>query len=574
VQSKRSLRWVLWGSLLASASGCLLVTPLDDLPPATSADGGAAGSAHGGKNQAGTTVLPEAGAAGDAPSTGGSSGGGAPINSLPCATNAECVKRASDEPAICRQEDHVCVPLKSNECQVVSGNASSPNAIVFGAFATINAAAPEENSIIWAHQLAIDELSGDNLGGLPGGPKKARRPLVMVVCDNSDSDKVDLAVTHLVDEIRVPAVVATLQPGDLRRAFEDHPNRDVFFISPVSVTETVAIEDDDDKIWALLGQPSDFTPTYAALLSLSEMYVRGLQTVDERTQPLRVALITTDDAFDSELAQAVKPTLRFNGKSPTDNGENFTIVTIGAKPNFTKLADDLAKWQPDIVVSAAGVPFLMTNGLQQRLEEDWAAYAGLKRPPFYILSPYDAGNLNDLVRRINGRLEREPTSNENERYVGVAIASAPDTSLQNAYALQLRSKHPNAVVDTANYYDAIYYLSYGIFAANQPTGLSGSGIAHGMSRLLAGDTLAVGPDGINEAFDALAGESSTLHVVSTLGPPDFDPKTGVRPVDGAVFCFNRPKTSSVLLPDVLRYDRAKQALVGKSFPCISGFYTP
>jgi hypothetical protein len=62
-----------------------------------------------------------------------------------------------------------------------------------------------------------------------------------------------------------------------------------------------------------------------------------------------------------------------------------------------------------------------------------------------------------------------------------------------------------------------------------------------------------------------------VHVLSTLGPPDFDPDTGVRAVDGNVLCFERIEKLVVLHKDVLRYDRDLGKLTG-TFPCFSGFF--
>ena len=562
--------WLGTCASLAMMGGCLVVTPLDELPQPTSRERGGASGNDGGV----TGASPESAGAGGENAAGESLGGaGGKGGTGSCTTNAECIERAEDEPAICRPSDHTCVTLATPDCPLVYGNAADPNAIVFGAFATLNPAAPEENSIVWAHRLALEELNSDDVGGLPG-PKNVRRPLVMSVCNNA-GDVVEPGLSHLIDDLEVPAVIATLKPGDLRRAYEKNVKKDVFYLSPVSVTKMVALEEDAGHIWNFLGQPSDFAPTYAALLTLAETHVRALQSEEQKQVPLRVAMVTTEDAFDAELASAITPVLKFNGKSATDNDGSFTRITIGTKPDFTQLADDLATWGPDIVISAAGDAFLMTNGLQQVLEEDWAVFSGDKPPPFYILSPYDAGNLNALSKRISGRLDREPTVDHNARYVGVSIADAADKSLQNAYAIRLRSKFKNAITDTANYYDAVYFLAYAMAGANQPTRLTGSGIASGMQRLLSGDNLDVGPGHIADAFAVLLDGKKTLHIGSTLGPPNFDPTTGVRPVDGSVFCFGRVQNSAQLVTNALRYDRDAQALVADGpFPCISGFFQP
>jgi hypothetical protein len=62
-----------------------------------------------------------------------------------------------------------------------------------------------------------------------------------------------------------------------------------------------------------------------------------------------------------------------------------------------------------------------------------------------------------------------------------------------------------------------------------------------------------------------------VHVASTLGPPDFDPETGVRPIEGGVLCFQKSGFKVQQRSDVLRYDATDGALVG-TFPCFDNFY--
>ena len=560
---------LLSAAALASAAGCLVVTPLDDLPSeqAGSAGSGAnAGSGHGGTKP--TSGTGGAAHAGEAPSAGeaGSSSG-------ECKTNAQCVARAADEPARCRPSDHTCVTLKNEACPIAIGKAEDPNAIYFGAFATLDRATPADNAIIWAHQLALDEFGSDNVGGLLG-PGTTRRPLVMLVCNNLP-DVVDPAMQHLAEDVEVPAVIATLKPGDLRRAFETYAARDIFYLSPVPVTTPVVAEPDDGHIWNLLGQPSDLAPTYVELLKLSEAHLRKLYDI-QPPDSLKVALVTTKDAYDDELANVLRGVLQFNGKSVAGNAGNFKDYTILPDPDFASMATKIAEFAPDIVISAASEPFVMNGGLHEELEADWdtEVVPTGKRRPFYILSPFNAGDLADLLGRVNGRLERTPAVQDQQRYVGVSIAAAPDNSLQNAYEIRLSSVVDDPVNDTANYYDAVYYLAYAMYAANQPGGITGSGIRDGMLRLLKGDDVNVGPDAISSTFKTLAVKGKTVHVVSTLGPPDFDATTGVRPVDGSVFCLNRTGNTAKPSFDALRYDRTKKALVGDSLPCISGFFTP
>ncbi|HEX2872802.1 MAG TPA: hypothetical protein VHP33_16180 [Polyangiaceae bacterium] len=567
-----SRNWALLvGAAVAGAAGCLVVTPLDDLPAekATNSRGGAGNASSG---HAGT---PAGGEGGEGAQPNGGSGGLSGTGGVApgsCQTNAECVEANADEPYRCRPSDHTCVALRTDDCPIVTGAVSNPNAIYFGAFATLDGATPEDNPVLWAHQLALGELGGDNNnGGLPDGLEGKRRPLVMIACENRDG-YVGPAMKHLAEEVQVPAVIGTLKPGDLLRAYEDHAKRDIFYLSPVSITRPLIDEDDDGRIWNLLGQPSDFAPTYAALLKRSEAWLRKDRKLSD-TAHLKVALVTTGDAFDSELRDSLLPALRFNDLSLTDNGDDFLGVELdGSAEDLAAKAVEIATFAPDIVISAASELFVMDGGIQQLVEDEWGVKAGGHPRPFYILSPYNAGDVNGLLKRISGRLEGDINAGQDQqRYVGVSIAPAADISLQNAYGIRLRSKFKDAIVDTANYYDAIYYLAYAMYGAREPEGITGSGIARGMQRLFSGDGYKVGPTTISATFKALSVEDATIHLDSTLGPPEFDPKTGVRPVDGGVFCFKSISTTAKLVPDVLRYNPETKMFTGDFSPCNAGF---
>jgi hypothetical protein len=561
---------------LGVASGCLVVSPLDELPAGGKSAGGKSSSGpNAGDTSAGGTAS-GAEAVGGTAAGEGASAGTAGTGTNECVTNAECVKRNATEPYRCRPSDNTCVALKTDACPLAYGDAASPNAIYFGAFATLNASALEDNSIIWSHLLALDELSGDKVGGLPGGADGMRRELVMIVCDNTD-DFVEPALSHLVEDVQVPAVLATLKPGDLRRGFEKYrAKHDVFYLSPVPVTSTVATTPDDDLIWSILGQPSDLAPTYAALLKLTEKRLRKVRSMPAEDQ-LKVVLVTTRDAFDSDLATAVEPLLRFNGdKTFLDNAGTYKLVKLDpddpdVETQLETRAEEIIDFEPDVILSAASELFSMDGGLLQLIDEAWRGTVTTKPLPFYVLSPYNAGNLNRVMLLMNDAIEYNGEPDPQLRFVGVSVAGPPDPTLQNKYALRLRSMFKRAYFDTAHYYDATYFLAYAMYGAGSGTELSGSRIAAGMRRLLAGDDYDIGPEAIDPTFKALASDTSNIHLVSTLGPPDFDAESGVRSVDGNVFCFERVDLTVKWRTDVLRYNRESGELTG-TFPCFSGFF--
>jgi hypothetical protein len=128
--------------------------------------------------------------------------------------------------------------------------------------------------------------------------------------------------------------------------------------------------------------------------------------------------------------------------------------------------------------------------------------------------------------------------------------------------VHLNNKFEGAYADTANYYDAFYFLSYAAMAAGTDEPLSGLGIARGMKRLLSGPSFDPVPDQIGKVLSALAEPKSTIKLESTLGPPGFDALTGSRPVDASLLCFSRKDADVTLEREVRRFDRDLDDFVG------------
>ena len=605
------------GSLLALAalvaSGCLVLAPLDEPNPggtgATAAVGGRGGGGGGGSG-AGAVTSGDAGVAGEPGTQGGASGkGGAPTQGgsagkggggarggkggsggsdepagaagdggTPgdngCSTNDECVKLGGSEPYQCRHEDGSCVPLKTNDCPLVYGDYRHPNPIYFGSFGLLRDSGPAENVTVWSSRLALDDINA--AGGLPVGPDGESRPLVMVVC-NSNTDEhpgvIDRGMAHLANEVRVQSILATLRPADLQRAFEAHVAKKLFFLSPISLTSTLtdALYPKGELIWNLLGQPSDFAPAYAKLLGHLEAYLRDLRSLDDpEANPLKVALVTTTDEFDADLQTFVFPRLRFNGnKSAAQNGDHFLNVELdAANPDIEQARSDIIAFAPDIIVSTASDVMTEQGGLIAQIESTWAQTGRPEEErPYFILSPYNAGDTGSLTPVVKG-LRAGNDVNAHRHFLGISAASALDPTLQNEYAARLRKAYAmDANVDTGNYFDAVYTLAYAMVAAH--AALTGPNLAAAMPSLLAGEPFGARPDDIESALTWLAEPGQTIELSGTLGPPDFDVETGVRAATPAVFCYLFDGSLSVE-EQVLRYDREADVFTG-SYPCIDGF---
>jgi ABC-type branched-subunit amino acid transport system substrate-binding protein len=494
-----------------------------------------------------------------------------------CTTNAECVERGASEPYRCRHSDRRCVKLKTDECPLVYGPFKDPNAVYFGSFAALSVEQPSANSVVWATRLALDELNAEG-GGLPGGPDGAPRPLVMLVCNNDtavDADIVTTGAAHLADDVGVSALLATLKPDDLRAAFEAELENDILFLSPVTLTSVLADEQypDSGLIWNLLGQPLDFAPAYAKLLAELETHLRAERALpDPEASPLKVALVSSEEPFNAELQTFVYSRLIFNGKGAAvnrDEGHYLGLSLGDSQAELQQAADEIIAFAPDIVVSTAGDAVTQPDGIVQLVEEGWAA-SGVGQRPYFILSPDNAGNLA-LVRDLIEVFKRNVDANTDRRYLGVSAAAASDPTLQNGYAERLRTRFPDAITDTGNYYDAVYLLAYAMRAAEAP--LSGPKLVAAMPRLFHGAEYGVGPDDIANVYTALEEPEATITLDGTLGPPDFDEASGVRRATPSVFCFEATQTSLTLRVDVLRYDSDMDEFTG-TYPCMPNFPEP
>lgn len=560
--SAKSRTWFAAATLLGLASGCLVVAPLDELrqAPASNGDGGSDG---GTAAQGGSAPVNKAG---NAPAAAGE-------NNPPgdCKTHADCAKGGGGEPYICRASDHQCIVAKNEFCPVVQGQGwNDPNAIYLGAFANLNAIAPENNPIILAQQLALEDLNVQ--GGLPDAPDGTRRPLLLVVCDN-DPKSVDPALDHLIDELELPGLVATIRPGDFLQGFGDH--RSALYFCPTTVTDAIAYEKDDDLIWSLLGESSDFAPAYAKLLERTETYVRATHHIAAGA-PIRVALVTTLDASDADLNTAIQPLLRFNGMSLKDNidADNFEGFTVESSKDVDRVVEDLVTFRPDIVVSAAGQVITSATGLLWKTEDRWenSSIDGFKKPlPTYLLSPNNQGDLANVALLLQDLAENTPEENPENRFFGLMVGDDPDRTLINAYQIHLDTRFMGAAYeDTANYYDAVFFLAYATYAAGTDEPLSGSSLLRGMKRLQSGETFAPGLRDAARIFSALSEPDATINLKSTLGPPGFDPETRVRHIQGSTFCF-RPQGSKMIPDtDVKRYDPTLKDFTGSKEFCFGG----
>jgi hypothetical protein len=487
-----------------------------------------------------------------------------------CTSHAQCLEKNGDlDPTVCVEGE--CVPLRTDECPVLLPmrndqwleSLKSSNALILGAFSPVPKASFVSNFTRF-DDLAVTELS-EEVMGLPG-PNGKRREIVMVVCDGATPKRETLAKSssHLIDELAVPGIVSTLQSADLQYVFEEKASdAGTFIISALDADESILNLKDQGLVWTMLTGAEQVAVPVAPLLDRVVAYLRKTDAL-AADEDVRVALVapTGEPRLLNDMGAAIKKSIHFNGASATDNyPDNFRaidIVTVyddaDKARDQSKVVSQLLDFMPHVVIAMASNEFL--SAAIPGVEGQWDTLGDAPRP-FYILSPYHLG-----ASDIGTALQSAP--NLERRMVGVAYASATDTSVYKDYLIRLEQAYPEITNDKSyehleNFYDAPYYLLYATAAAGNPPRLTGSALAQGMTRLLSGPTYDIGRDDMVEALGLLQSNSkSTITLNGTLGPASFDPATGARADAGSVFCINGLQQ---FISDVLRWDATAKKFI-------------
>jgi hypothetical protein len=540
------------------AGSCVFVEPQGGSPEVTSAT--VANGSHSSKTET-EQGAPE-GAAGQA-GAGGSAGA-----ATGCTSTRQCVADHLDEPYVCPEPGAECVALKSSECPLTFGDYDDDSALVIGALLDVPASAPLSQMSTLNVKLAIKEFN-ESTGGLPGGPLGKLRPLVMVVCRN-DVDLVSLAAKHLVDEVKVPAVLAHLPSAELKKLFVDYalPNG-TFLLNPGYADNTLTSLSSDGLFWHVIGDVRDVAPVYVPLLERIETYVERDAAMD-----LKVAMLVSDRYAEKSVADAMLPDLEFNGKSVLDNGSDFYSATVTAmaddpKADYAAVNAALVEFEPNVIIALTREEFVYK--ILPAVEENWPYGSGAPDRPFYVVPAALLANL-DLLDFVATNSHGAMSGDKQHRILGVAPASPEDMTLYNQFLIRFSTEYPefDNPGGFENFYDAVYLLANAMYAAGKVPKITGTDIARGMQRVVTGSVdIDIGPTRIADGFSALA-TGGNIRLIGTMGPADFDPGVGARRGTGSVYCFLGQGEEMAFAYDVLRYDRSSGELVGE-LPCFDGF---
>jgi hypothetical protein len=537
----------------------------------TTDDGGMSGESDTG-GKAGT-----AGTAGTGDSAG--TGGSAVVE---CNTHNDCFKLYPDDsdenPRACVQG--TCVPLKTPDCPVVLPLSDNPdpdnpnpdgawnllrstNAVILGAFSPITNG--QIDTFGRNYDLAVTELS-DTTGGVKPSTTD-RRQIVVVVCNMiySTQDKLLAPAMHLMEELKVPGVASTLYLQDQSYVWENvAAERNVLMMMPLYSSQKLIDTPDNGFIWHMLSGANELSVSYQPLLNMTVDHLRTLGDLGA-TEDVKVAHVKArDEPFLQDTAAYLDANLQFNGQSVDDNdsaGKYLGIqVTSDYKAPTDKQLDAIDRiltFAPHVVIGTNVSEII--KQIIPGVEKDWDTRNPGRARPFYLLGAltYNDAGMSKLINTDTSPSGKTPLY---QRILGVNWPAAADQSVYEAYQKRWKDVYNTRQDGYENFYDAMYYLLYGVAASTAP--VDGRNLLAGLRRMTAHGTnvpqLEVGPgDSMYDAVNNLATKPKAQYeLIGAMGPPNWDP-TGTRNDAGSVWCVN---AVGYYQPDQLRYDASDSTL--------------
>jgi hypothetical protein len=468
-----------------------------------------------------------------------------------------------------------CVPLKSPDCPIIlpiqdvnSGdydNLLSPNAIILGGFAYIPPAL--YGTATRNYDLGITELTRQVPGVWAGS--SSRHPLVMVVCNpvHDVLDDVLVPARHLIEDLKVPAIVSQMEMKYQQAVFEEFgpkDKNDVFFMMPLYSDQTLINLPDDGLVWHMLSGADALSVTFQPLIDMTEDHLRNLGSIPSGTDNMKVTMLTAqDERFLADMGRYVEDHISFNGALAGENSastfQSLNVVSAYQDPDAdqTTVANNVRDFAPHVILGLTTTEMLTT--IIPLIEATWDTETGGQDRPFYILSPldYNVSEMDDLI------IVDESASDGKvplfRRILGINWPAAVNQDIYDDYQARYLQEYGLSSPYFENFYDAIYYTMYAVAGATQP--LTGSRIAAGMLRAIQGTTeVEVGPGPeMASTIDALHTNASyKFKLIGAQGPPTWDVNGG-RNDPASVWCVDQVGD---FYGDRLRYNSSTMQLDG------------
>jgi ABC-type branched-subunit amino acid transport system substrate-binding protein len=501
-----------------------------------------------------------------------------------CSANSEC-NTMLGEPAWCVEPgtgSAACVPLLSDDCQTITGDPTDDSAVLIASLLSITGAQASTNL---ARQqsaiLAVEEINQNNASGgiLESSTPGDTRKLVMLSCD--EIANLPAAVTHLVTELHVPAIVGpnlsqdTLDVtlGDDARGLPSSANGGTALLTPAAVASAIVTVPDN-------GLTFQMVPPDIFRIPLMKKEINDLEkqiNAGGRAAPLKIAIFYRNDAFGQGTADALNA-LTFNGMSLASNISLGHAREDAYDPNIAapdSRVPAIAAFAPDIVVAVGTgeiVPYFMTP-----LEQAWT---DTTHYPQYVAT--DSTKVPQLLTAVKGA-----PNNFIQRVRGTGVQTTPESTpvfqaFQVLYGNRWKDTAGNPQATTISNmgqsYDAVFAIALALVGQ---TDVSGATIAQNL-HALASLTQSCSSDVSGFVAPCYADSDYSRALYGWMGAMiNGDPVTSIATFarmtwddDGSknaglieVWCINGTGTSPIFYSSGLTYDVATQAYAGSYTQC-------
>lgn len=476
-----------------------------------------------------------------------------------CESNRACTDEVTLEAgtgetvaAVCVRGSGRCVKLLSEDCDTITGDYLTEDAIVVGSlFSTKGAQAATNLQRQQSAMLAVAQIN--DVGGVPAADGTPRK-LVLVSCD--ESTDLMRAGDHLVGELEVPAIVGpnTSQDTlDLSGAISV-PGGTVV-MSPTAVASSVGALIDDELTWLMVPTDVQRAPLMISQINVLETALkaeRGLTNV-------KLGIVFRDDALGTGTRTSLNG-LKLNGKALGDavnlgNNVHINPYAFGAADQQV-LVDEYLAFLPDIIV-LAGTAEAITQ-VMVPLEAAWPA--STPRPHYVLI---DSVKVPELITAATENDELR------SRVRGTGITPSPSsTEVYNAFKLDYQVAYPGAsmVSGMGPAYDATYAIAFAL-AAQKDEPVSGHAVKAGLRALSGGDMeIDLGPTRVLSAFQKLVeGQSIDAHGTFTSLAWSGDGTVLGGTIE--MWCIGAASGKVAYASSGLTYDLMTETQAGEFKPC-------
>jgi ABC-type branched-subunit amino acid transport system substrate-binding protein len=475
-----------------------------------------------------------------------------------CESNAVCSDEASAAagttvPAVCVKSTGQCVELLSEDCDQVTGDYRSDDAIVIGSlFSTKGAQAATNIQRQQSAMLAVTQIN--DVGGIPSSTSTPRK-LVLVSCD--ESTDLMRAGDHLVNQLRVPAIVGpnTSQDTlDLSNAISV-PGRTVL-MSPTAVASSVGSLIDDDFTWLMVPTDVQRAPLMISQINALEASIKASRGVTD----VKLGIVFRDDALGTGTRSSLN-NLVLNGKplsDPTNLGNRVQISPYDfSAENQNEIIEEYVKFLPDIIVLAGTAEAI--SRVMVPLEAAWPS--GAPRPQYVLI---DSVKVPELITAATGnddlRLRVRGTG------ITPASSSAP---VYEAFKLDYQIAYPGSSIISGMgpAYDATYAIAFA-FASSLDGSIDGDAVKTGLRKLGGGDmSIEIGATRALSAFQRLA-TGATIEAHGTFSALDWSTDGTTNGGTIEMWCIGLPGGKPAYQSSGLTFDVKTKSETGTYTQCL------